>query len=116
MGWIQTPQWFYDIPQGVPLNDYLHIRYGFFGKITGKLIPFSKKIIVGKNVFGTDPELFYDIILRRRNASNAAFSCSAGSVQRRKALTELAIREQQEIIEKKIKKLQKKIKLQIKKF
>ena len=108
MGWIQTPQWFYDIPQGVPLNDYLHIKYGLVGKLAGKLIPFSKKYLVGKNVFGTDPELFYDVILRRRNASNAAFSCGAGSVQRRKALAELAVREQQEVIDEKIKILKKK--------
>jgi cellulose synthase (UDP-forming) len=103
MGWIQTPQWFYDIPPGVPLDDYLHIKYGITGKIIGKIIPFSHKYLVGKNVFGTDPELFYDVILRRRNAANAAFSCGAGSVQRRKALEQLAIREQQEIIAKRIK-------------
>ena len=103
MGWVQTPQWFYDIPAGVPFNEYLEIKYGKFGKIAGKLIPFSKKYLVGKNVFGTDPELFYDVILRHRNAANAAFSCGAGSVQRRKALSELALKEQQEIIAKKIK-------------
>jgi len=107
MGWIQTPQWFYDLPAGVPLNDYLEIKYGSVGKIAGKLIPFSKKYLVGKNVFGTDPELFYDVILRHRNASNAAFSCGAGSVQRRKALAELAVREQKEEIEKRLKKISK---------
>ena len=108
MGWIQTPQWFYDIPPGVPLNEYLEIRYGTIGKITGFLIPFSSKYLVGKNVFGTDPELFYDVILRRRNSSNAAFSCGAGSIQRRSALSQLAIREQNEEIDEKIKEAKKK--------
>ena len=108
MAWVQTPQWFYDIPPGVPFNDYLHIKYGTTGKIIGKLIPFSSKYLVGKNVFGTDPELFYDVILRRRNSANAAFSCGAGSLQRRSALTQLAVREQNEIIEKKIKEAKKK--------
>ncbi len=104
MAWIQTPQWFYDVPPGLPLNEYLETKYGFAGKVAGKIIPFSKKYLVGKNVFGTDPELFYDVILRHRNAVNAAFSCGAGSVQRRSALAALAIKEQQENIKEIIKK------------
>ena len=108
MGWVQTPQWFYDIPSGLPLKDYLAIRYKKIGKYIGKIIPFSKKYIIGKNVFGTDPQLFYDVILRRRNTSNAAFSCGAGSLQRRSALTELAIREQDEKINEELKKIIKK--------
>ncbi len=108
MGWIQTPQWFYDIPEGLPLNEYLQIKYKTFGKVLGTLIPFSKKYIVGKNIFGTDPELFYDAILRRRNASNAAFSCGAGSVQRRSALLKLALQEKAENIEAELKKIKKK--------
>ncbi len=108
MGWIQSPQWFYDIPEGLPLDEYLKIRYKKAGHVLSKIIPFSKKYTVGKNVFGTDPELFYDIILRRRNAANAAFSCGAGSVQRRSALQKLATEEKQEKIQKELKKLQKK--------
>lgn len=108
MAWVQTPQWFYDIPSGVPLNEYLAIRYKTLGKIAGAVIPFSKKIIIGKNVFGTDPQLFYDVILRRRNAYNAAFSCGAGSLQRRSALAALAIRENDESIADTIKELKKK--------
>jgi cellulose synthase (UDP-forming) len=108
LGWVQTPQWFYDIPSGLPLKDYLEIKYHTIGKILGAIIPFSRKYIVGKNVFGTDPQLFYDVILRRRNASNAAFSCGAGSLQRRSALAALAIRERDENIEQELKKLKKK--------
>jgi cellulose synthase (UDP-forming) len=55
LGWVQTPQWFYDIPEGVPLKDYLAIRYKRIGKILGSIMPFSKRFIIGKNVFGTDP-------------------------------------------------------------
>jgi len=101
MGWVQTPQWFYDIPPGIPLDEYLEVKYGKIGKIAGKIIPFSHKYTVGENIFGTDPELFYDIILRRRNAANAAFSCGAGSIQRRSALKELALKEQKKEIRKK---------------
>ena len=96
LGWVQTPQWFYDIPEGVPLKDYLAIRYNKVGKLLGSIIPFSKRYIIGKNVFGTDPQLFYDVILRKRNFRNAAFSCGAGSLQRRSALTALAIKEKEE--------------------
>ncbi len=107
LGWVQTPQWFYDIPEGLPLKEYLSVKYNKFGKIISFFIPFSKRFIVGRNVFGTDPQLFYDVILRRRNAKNAAFSCGAGSLQRRSALTALAIKEQQEQIETQVKELKK---------
>jgi cellulose synthase (UDP-forming) len=115
MAWVQTPQWFYDIPPGVPLNEYLKTKYGIAGNILGKIIPFSKNYLVGKNVFGTDPELFYDVILRRRNASNASFSCGAGSLQRRNALEKLAVKEQAESIKKALKKNPKKTREELKK-
>ncbi len=104
MAWVQSPQWFYDLPEGLPLDEYFELRWGKPGKILGKLIPFSHRYITGKNVFGTDPELFYDVILRRRNAANAAFSCGAGSVQRRSALAELAVAEKEEEIKRRLKK------------
>jgi len=104
MAWVQTPQWFYDIPPGLPMNTYFETKYGKAGKWLGKIIPFSSRYIVGKNVFGTDPRLFYDVILRRRNASNAAFSCGAGSLQRRRALELLARREKDEEIQRRLKK------------
>ncbi len=103
MAWVQSPQWFYDLPEGLPLNRYLELKFGKTGKWLAKLIPFSNKYITGKNIFGTDPEMFYDIILRRRNAANAAFSCGAGSVQRRTALHALAVDEREKQIRKLIK-------------
>ena len=108
LAWVQTPQWFYDIPQGIPLNKYLDKKIPFLGKYIAKLIPYSKDIPVGKNIFGTDPRLFYDVILRRRNAANAGFSCGAGSVQRREALLKLGIKEREERIAKKLKEAAKK--------
>jgi cellulose synthase (UDP-forming) len=36
--------------------------------------------------------MFYDVILRRRNWANAAFCCGAGSVHRREAVMEAALR------------------------
>ena len=108
MAWVQTPQWFYDIPPGLPMNVYLETKYGKTGKVISKFIPFSSKYVVGKNVFGTDPRLFYDVILRRRNAANASFSCGAGSVQRREALELLAEREKNEEIRRRLKKAAKK--------
>jgi len=86
MAWVQSPQWFYDITDGEKLNDWLKNKIPFVGKAIAAIIPFSNKISVGKNIFGTDPHIFYDVILRSRNASNAAFCCGAGSVHRRKAL------------------------------
>lgn len=68
LAWVQTPQWFYDLTEG--------------GKIFG--------IKAGEDIFGNDPKLFYDAILRKRNNYNAAFCCGAGSVHRREALDQLA--------------------------
>jgi cellulose synthase (UDP-forming) len=44
------------------------------------------QIKIGEDVFGNDPQIFYDVIMRRRNLYNAAFCCGAGSVHRRKAI------------------------------
>ncbi len=108
LGWVQTPQWFYDIPQGVSLRKCLSKKIPIIGNVIGRLIPKSDKWIVGKNIFGTDPRLFYDIILRRRNAANAGFSCGAGSVQRRDALEKLGVKEKEERIQSKLKEASKK--------
>ncbi len=102
MAWVQTPQWFYDIPPGVPLNEFLEVKWGVLGRVLAKFVPFSRRYLVGKNVFGTDPELFYDVILRRRNAVNASFSCGAGSIQRRSALEKLAREKREKEIEKRL--------------
>jgi cellulose synthase (UDP-forming) len=48
---------------------------------------------IGEDPFANDPHLFYDFILRRRNWANAAFCCGAGSIHRREAVMEAALRQ-----------------------
>ncbi len=74
MAWVQSPQYFYDLPKGKPISNRLS---------------FLRNIRLGKNIFGTDPTIFYQVILFHRNSSNAAFCCGAGSMHRRKALESL---------------------------
>ena len=94
MAWVQTPQWFWDIPPGVPLPAALRRAFGQFGQSVGRAVEaLFGPVQVGEDPFGNDPQLFYDFILRRRNWANAAFCCGAGSVHRREAVMEVAIRE-----------------------
>lgn len=68
VAWVQTPHWFYDIPgqaQGSKLND-----------------PFM-----------ANPNIFFDVIQRRRNRDNASFCCGAGSIHRREAVFHGALRQ-----------------------
>ncbi|MEM6795466.1 MAG: glycosyltransferase, partial [Acidobacteriota bacterium] len=46
----------------------------------------------GEDPFANDPQLFYDVIQRRRNAHNASFCCGAGSVHRRDAVMRVALK------------------------
>jgi cellulose synthase (UDP-forming) len=85
MAWVQSPQNFYDIPQGKPLVEIFGTN-SYVGSIMSRVFPFLNKIKIGKDIFGTDPTIFYQVILYHRNASNAAFCCGAGSIHRRKAL------------------------------
>ena len=94
MAWVQTPQWFSDIPPGVPLTAWLQRRLGRMGGAVGAgLERMLGPVRLGEDPFGNDPQLFYDFILRRRNRVNAAFCCGAGSVHRRDAVMEGALRQ-----------------------
>jgi cellulose synthase (UDP-forming) len=94
MAWVQTPQWFWDIPLGVPLPAALGRSFGWLGAALGRKVEALVGLIgFGEDPFGNDPQLFYDSFLRRRNWANAAFCCGAGSVHRREALMEAAIRD-----------------------
>ncbi len=94
MAWVQTPQWFWDIPPGVPLTAALGRRLGRVGAAVGRYVEaVIGPVRFGEDPFGNDPQLFYDFILRGRNWANAAFCCGAGSVHRRDAVMEVAIRE-----------------------
>ena len=93
MAWVQTPQWFYDLPEGERLPNWLQRRLGGFGRVVGRGV---EKIIgpvtFGADPFVSDPQMFYDIIQRRRNWVNASFCCGAGSIHRREAVMEAALR------------------------
>lgn len=47
---------------------------------------------VGADPFVNDPKMLYDVILRRRHWANATFCCGAGSIHRREAVMEAALR------------------------
>ena len=84
VAWVQTPQWFYDIPR----PKYVLI------KNERNILKKLKKIMMSYNdPLGNDTQGFYNVILQRRNYHNAAFCCGAGSLHRRSALMEAAVKE-----------------------
>lgn len=93
MAWVQTPQWFYDLPDGEALDAMMDRRFGATGGTIGRWV---QKIIgpvqLGTDPFVSDPKMFYDVIQRRRNWANASFCCGAGSIHRREAVMEAALR------------------------
>lgn len=94
VAWVQTPQWFYDTTEPEPLAEVIKRRFklsnSFVTKITDRLFG---KIMVNEDIYGNDPRLFYDVILRKRNYFNAAFCCGAGSLHRREAVMGLAVKD-----------------------
>ncbi len=94
VAWVQTPQWFFDLPAGKRLPDVLSKRLGAAGRALGRgAEKIFGEIVVGADPFVNDPKLFYDIILRRRNWANAGFCCGAGSIHRREAVMQAALRQ-----------------------
>jgi len=95
VAWVQTPQWFFDYQEGVPLPVWLEkqMHLGSMGRYLGlgvqKLIG---PVAINRDVLGNDPSMFYDVILRRRNTYNASFCCGAGSVHRREAIMQQALK------------------------
>ncbi len=93
VAWVQTPQWFYDIPEGIRLPDAMARYGGGAGRAAGRLIErLAGEITIGEDPLANDPKMFYDIIQRRRNWCNASFCCGAGSVHRRDAVMEAALK------------------------
>lgn len=93
MAWVQTPQWFYDLPEGEALDVMLDRRIGGGAGAMGRgLQKLVGPIRWGADPFVSDPKMFYDIIQRRRNWANASFCCGAGSIHRREAVMEAALR------------------------
>lgn len=93
MAFVQTPQWFFDLPEGTRLPQWLGRGLGATGRFIGRAIEILVgPITLGRDPFVNDPQMFYDVILRRRNWANAAFCCGAGSIHRREAVMEIALR------------------------
>jgi cellulose synthase (UDP-forming) len=95
VAWVQTPQWFYDVDPGTPLPEWLaaRARLGRVGRGLGRLVELLVgRVAVGADPLGTDPRAFYDVLQRGRNWCNAAFCCGAGSVHRREAIMDGAVR------------------------
>ncbi|WP_165380394.1 glycosyltransferase [Candidatus Finniella inopinata] len=91
VAWVQTPQWFYDLHDGIDPRSYFKKLFPYVGKMMGLFVYH----VFGVRQFLADPFLsdgtiFYDVILNRRNAHNASFCCGAGSIHRRTALLEIA--------------------------
>ena len=100
VAWVQTPQWFFDLPAGKPLPVVLERYFKRPGCWLGRLIEaVVGPVQVGRDPFRNDPAVFYDVILRRRNWANAAFCCGAGSVHRREAVLETALKTYADVVD-----------------
>lgn len=110
VAWVQTPQWFFDLPEGETLPDSLGRYLKAPGRWVGKAI---EKVIgpvrLGEDPFVNDPKMFYDVIQRRRNWCNASFCCGAGSLHRRNAVMEGALKSYAEQVHVQTNKASKKI-------
>ncbi|GLR73516.1 glycosyltransferase family 2 protein [Aliivibrio sifiae] len=110
VAWVQTPQWFFDIPEGERLPAFLTRKFGSFsGKIGRGIEKFYGPVTLGDDPFVNDPQMFYDVIQRRRNWANASFCCGAGSIHRREAVMEAALRSYSEQIVKEQSEIEKQI-------
>lgn len=93
VAFVQTPQWFYDLPEGETLTQKLGRFLGAPGRLVGKGVEsLFGEIRIGEDPFVNDPGMFYDVIQRRRNRANAAFCCGAASIHRREAVMFVALR------------------------
>ncbi len=93
VAWVQTPQWFFDVPEGVPLHNALARRFGRVGARLGRAIQtIVGPIRLGADPFCNDARFFYDVLQRRRNWANASFCCGASSIHRREAVIRAALR------------------------
>jgi cellulose synthase (UDP-forming) len=111
VAWIQTPQWFFDLPEGKPLPQWLGRYLGAPGRGLGWLVEkVAGPVRIGKDPFVSDPQLFYDVIQRRRNGANAAFCCGAASLHRREAVMQAALRAYAMSIDTEVRKLSAEIK------
>jgi len=91
VAWVQTPQWFCDITEGVPLDVKWKAKAGRVGEIGANIVQkLFGRIETDKDIFANDPKMFFDVIQRRRNNYNASFCCGATSIHRADALRMVA--------------------------
>lgn len=101
MAWVQTPQWFYDTTEPEKASDRIIHRFNIKNDRSQRFVEFLfGRMKINEDIFGNDPRLFYDVILRKRNFHNAAFCCGAGSVHRREAIMSLAVKDFSEEVQK----------------
>lgn len=94
VAWVQTPQWFYDTSEPQTLSSVINAKLNVKSKfILWSINSLFGRITINEDIFGNDPRLFYDVILRKRNLYNAAFCCGAGSIHRRDAIMNLAVKD-----------------------
>jgi cellulose synthase (UDP-forming) len=106
VAWVQTPQWFCDTTEPEKLSSVIHTKLKLSNKYLTRLVNILfGRITVNEDIYGNDPRLFYDVILRKRNFYNAAFCCGAGSIHRREAIMILALKEFTEGIKKRAKEI-----------
>ena len=92
VAWVQTPQWFYDIPHGRPLKVVLKAYFWWPGYLFGFILEsFFGAIDIGKDPMCNDRTFFNDVIQRRRNQADASLCCGSGSIHRREALIDMAL-------------------------
>jgi cellulose synthase (UDP-forming) len=100
MAFVQTPHWFYDIPEGERLRDILRRGLGPPGGANGAAVErLLGEIRIGEDPFVNESKMFFDVIQRRRNWANAAFCCGAASIHRREAVMFVALSEFAERVE-----------------
>ncbi|HKU94993.1 MAG TPA: glycosyltransferase [Vineibacter sp.] len=108
IAWVQTPQWFFDLPEGESLEDAWERR----GRVVGLGKParwaaraFQRlfgPVRVGEDPFDNSPVFFYDVLLRRRNGASASFCCGAGSIHRREAVLQASLRAYAAAVERRV--------------
>ncbi len=92
VAWVQTPHWFYDIPQGESWRHWLQRKIGRGAVwLAHPLAWLTGTSRIGRDPFLSDPVLFFDVIQRRRNRHGASFCCGAGSIHRREAVLGAAL-------------------------
>ncbi len=93
VAWVQTPHWFYDIPEGQAWEDWLQGKGGRALRVLAPVMRIlSGQSRVGDDPFLSDTSVFFDVIQRRRNRHGASFCCGAGSIHRREAVFDGALK------------------------